>query len=283
VRRASNQPVNRFIRFQLKPLKRLAFQVLVVVDTSLKRGANKDFKLNHPTPSVVLISAFLCAACDPCARTVDLVVQRPLRLTSTQAITAIIKAVFFLNKPDEKTVQRLIDEERSHEFSYPEVGASRVAGPPGYNIDHNRVRLGEGHDTLTKGIAGLHGWKMFELDWIELIPKGAPIAVGVTVGLLVRHLRFWSLNATRIVYTIEECDTIERYGFAYGTLPGHAECGEERFTIEYHRADQTVWYDVFAFSKPRHILARAGYPISRFLQKRFARESLKAMLNSVNA
>jgi uncharacterized protein (UPF0548 family) len=89
------------------------------------------------------------------------------------------------------------------------------------------------------------------------------------------------LNACRIVYLIDERGETYRYGFAYGTLPAHAERGEERFTVEYHKAGGKVWYDLYAFSKPRHALARAGYPISRLLQKRFAKESKEAMVEAI--
>ncbi|MDQ3253124.1 MAG: DUF1990 domain-containing protein, partial [Acidobacteriota bacterium] len=60
----------------------------------------------------------------------------------------------------------------------------------------------------------------------------------------------------------------------------HSEQGEERFTIE-RRADDTVWYELFAFAKPKHILARVGYPLTRLVQKRFARDSGEAMRAAV--
>src|SRR5262249_20824062 len=66
---------------------------------------------------------------------------------------------------------------------------------------------------------------------------------------------------------------VQRYGFAYGTLPEHAESGEERFTVEWHEADDAVWYDILAFSRPHQLLVRLGYPLARRLQKRFARDS----------
>jgi len=87
---------------------------------------------------------------------------------------------------------------------------------------------------------------------------------------------YW-LNACRIVYTVDEDGSVRRYGFAYGTLPGHAECGEERFLIEWDRATDEVVYDILAFSRPRHPLARLGYPLVRMLQKKFARDSVAAM------
>jgi len=76
---------------------------------------------------------------------------------------------------------------------------------------------------------------------------------------------------------MEEDGHVKRFGFAYGTLPGHVESGEERFLIEWDRADNCVWYDILAFSRPRHILAWLGYPWVRHLQKRFRQESGAAM------
>jgi len=82
---------------------------------------------------------------------------------------------------------------------------------------------------------------------------------------------------------VDEEGTVKRFGFAYGTLAEHAESGEERFSIEWNRADDTVWYDIRAFSRPRQMLARLmGYPLSPSLQKRFAEGSKAAMLRSVS-
>jgi len=83
------------------------------------------------------------------------------------------------------------------------------------------------------------------------------------------------------VYLIEEDDgVVRRCGFAYGTLPGHAESGEERFTVEQRRDDGSVSYDLYAFSRPNNLLTRAGYPLARRLQRRFARDSLRAMVRA---
>jgi uncharacterized protein (UPF0548 family) len=73
---------------------------------------------------------------------------------------------------------------------------------------------------------------------------------------------------------------VEKFGFAYGTLAEHAERGEERFLVEWHQDDDTVWYDLLAFSKPGP-MARVGYPLARRLQKRFARDSKEAMKRAV--
>jgi uncharacterized protein (UPF0548 family) len=122
---------------------------------------------------------------------------------------------------------------------------------------------------------------MFEMSWLELCWPNVPIVAGSTVAVVVHHLGFWSLHACRIVYTIEERGAVERYGFAYGTLSDHAEMGEERFTVEFQTSDETVWYDIYAFSRPRP-LARLAYPFTRALQERFASDSKKAMHRAVD-
>jgi uncharacterized protein (UPF0548 family) len=80
---------------------------------------------------------------------------------------------------------------------------------------------------------------------------------------------------------VDDSGPISRFGFAYGTLPGHAESGEERFSIEWDQNTNQVSYDILAFSRPNYLLARLGYPMVRRAQKRFARESAAAMLRAI--
>jgi uncharacterized protein (UPF0548 family) len=96
-----------------------------------------------------------------------------------------------------------------------------------------------------------------------------------------RAIGLWWLNSCRIVYVVDESGPISKFGFAYGTLPGHVESGEERFLIEWDRGKNGVWYDILAFSRPNHFLTRLGYPVVRRLQKRFGRDSAASMLNAV--
>jgi len=149
--------------------------------------------------------------------------------------------------------------------------------PSGYRTDHNRTRLGSGAAVFAAAVAALRRWQMFDLGWLELIPADAPIEVDVTVCVRVRHFGFWSVNACRIVYLVDEDESVKRFGFAYGTLADHAERGEERFTVEWNREDDSVCYDILAYSQAHHRLARLGYPLARRLQKRFARDSKQAM------
>ena len=104
----------------------------------------------------------------------------------------------------------------------------------------------------------------------------------VTLGLRAKPAPgLWCLNACRIVSVIDEFAATSRYGFVYGTLPGHVECGEERFQVEWNRNDDSVWYDILAFSQPNDFLARMGYRIVRKLEKKFARDSAAAMQRAI--
>jgi len=79
------------------------------------------------------------------------------------------------------------------------------------------------------------------------------------------------------VYVVDEAT---RFGFAYGTLPDHAESGEERFLVE-RTADGVVWYDIRVFSRPNQFLARLVAPLARHLQDQFRRDSSAAMVRAV--
>lgn len=189
--------------------------------------------------------------------------------------------MFLIKQPSEKTIQAFINSQKDRPFSYTEVGATSGNPPAGYTIDHNRVRLGEGAAAFERAVKALCSWKMFQIGWVRLLWPDTPIETGETVGVLVNHYGFWSLNACRIVYTIDAAGPIERYGFAYGTLLEHGEQGEERFSVEWNHQDNSIWYDLFAFSRPNLFLAKIGRPLARRLQKRFARDSKLAMVEAM--
>jgi uncharacterized protein (UPF0548 family) len=158
--------------------------------------------------------------------------------------------VFSLIRPSEDEIRRFISKQKGSAFSYPEVGASATIAPIGYNVDHNRVQLGSGEVTWQRATKAIRSWQMFSMPWVSLYWSSAPVMVGTDVAVSVQHLGFFSLNSCRIVYVIDEEGRVKRFGFAYGTLAEHAERGEERFTIEWNREDDTVWYDILAFSRP---------------------------------
>src|SRR5262245_41857795 len=150
-------------------------------------------------------------------------------------------------------IEGFLLQQQKSSFSYAEIGATNDPLPRDYVVDRNRVMLGSGPRIFLEGAARLRAWEMFRLGWVDIFPPMAAISSGQTVAVLVNHFGFWSLNACRIVYTF---DHERSYGFAYGTLEEHAEQGEERFSIDWSAEDDSVWYNILAFSRPRKWQAR---------------------------
>ncbi len=185
-----------------------------------------------------------------------------------------------LTRPSEDAIRAFIVQQSILPPTYAEVGATATTPPAGYDIDHNRVQLGSSRAAFDAACAALRRWQQFPASMMIVHPPDAPLQVGYTVALLARVTGIWWLNATRIVYVIDEATPLRRFGFASGTLPGHVEQGEERFCIEHH-ADDTVWYDILAFSRPRYWMTRLAYPLARRMQRRFAEESKATMVRAV--
>ncbi len=182
-----------------------------------------------------------------------------------------------LRKPSAESIRPFLEAQAKLPFSYSAVGATAETPPAGYAVDHTRIKLGEGEPVFHAANAALQRWEQFHLGWVEAWSPDTPIKSGEVVAVMGRAIGLWWLNACRIVYVVEESGRISKYGFAYGTLPGHVESGEERFLIEWDRGDNCVWYDILAFSRPNHFLTQLGYPFVRRTQKRFARDSATAM------
>jgi uncharacterized protein (UPF0548 family) len=174
------------------------------------------------------------------------------------------------------------------DFSYENVGVTRDFDTAGsdhargdFNVDKNRQLLGYGSAVYRKACDALRNWRQFDLDWVDLCWPDTPICEGCVVALLARVGRGWITNAARIAYVVDESGDQERFGFAYGTLPGHAMRGEERFVIDWNRESNEVHFDVLAISKPNHLISWMSYPLVRRLQSRFRAQATDAMHRAV--
>ena len=185
-------------------------------------------------------------------------------------------------KPSVDSMRRFIAEQAKLDFSYSAVGASAATPPAGFVVDRTRIKLGEGEAVYESACAALRRWDHFRLGWVDVWSPETPLEAGEVVAVMGRALGLWWLNCCRIVYVVNETGPIRKFGFAYGTLPGHVESGEERFVIEWNQGDNSVWYDILAFSRPSQVLIRLGSPIVRRMQKRFGRDSAAAVFRSVN-
>jgi uncharacterized protein (UPF0548 family) len=186
--------------------------------------------------------------------------------------------MLFLRRPTAEAIRSFLASQGRLDLTYSALGATATTPPAGYVVDHTRIRLGAGEKVFTAAKEALERWQQFRLGWLEASPEDKPIKEGQVVAILARSLGLWWLNACRIVAVVDEDGPARHFGFAYGTLPDHVGTGEERFLVEWDREDDSVWYDILAFSRPRHFLARLGYPWVRRTQKEFGRASAAVML-----
>jgi uncharacterized protein (UPF0548 family) len=187
-----------------------------------------------------------------------------------------------LLKPSEELLRQLVAEQAMLPFSYSAVGATAKTPPAGYVVDRTRIELGEGQTAFDSAKAALQRWQQFQLGWVQPWSPETPLEPGQVVAIMGWAVGLWWLNACRIVYTLDESGPVTKYGFAYGTLPGHIESGEERFLIEWDLYTDKVSYDILAFSRPNHFLVRLGYWLVRSRQKQFSRDSAVSMYRAVS-
>ncbi|MFB8241566.1 DUF1990 family protein [Kitasatospora purpeofusca] len=149
--------------------------------------------------------------------------------------------------------------------NYREVGATADSRlPEGYTHLRRRVHLGHGPEVLERAGRFVLGWGCQLGTGFAVFPY-APAEPGATVLLRLglpgsRWPRL--VIPCRVVWTVDGPD---RIGFAYGTLPGHPECGEEAFLVSMDAAGE-VWFEVVAFARLAAWYARLGRPVAVLCQ-----------------
>lgn len=189
--------------------------------------------------------------------------------------------MFLASRPSPQDVARFLDASRDLPLSFAPVGLART-GAPGFRVDEAVVTVGTGDATFAHARAALIEWRHFDLGWVDLHPRQADISEGTVVAVVIQHFGFWSLNGCRVLYSTSD-PSQPTFGFAYGTLTNHAECGEEIFEVRLDPGTGAVTYRIRAVSRPRAPLARIGYPLTRMLQARFRRDSAAAVRRAIAA
>jgi uncharacterized protein (UPF0548 family) len=182
--------------------------------------------------------------------------------------------MFQLRKPPPAVLQRFLDEQRSLRFTYDAVGATATGDlPMGFHHDRFETDVGadEGDRFARAGEAVRH-WVPQRGAGIEIFPDTAVVADLSMLVVITLPVVGVAVAPARVAYVVDEP---ARAGFAYGTLPGHPERGEEAFFVL--RRDGRVVFQVVAFSKPRDPIARLGGPVARAFQLRTIKAYLRAM------
>lgn len=161
-------------------------------------------------------------------------------------------------------MRQMVEKLKSVEPTYRDIGAT-LAGkrPEGFHHDRYEVVLGRGLEVFQRAVTGLKTWQAHRLPGMRVFPGDEEVRTGATV-VVTLGTPIMSLAAPcRIVSVI---DGQTRWGFAYGTLPGHPEQGEEAFVISIS-PDSTVRFEIEAFSRPGDVLVRFSGPVGRGIQR----------------
>ena len=158
------------------------------------------------------------------------------------------------------------------------------AFPSGYRRVRMSRRIGLGDDCFERAVGLLMGWDMHRRAGLAVHRATPRAAVGVDVSLGIGPGWLRLHAPCRVVAVVDEPD---RRGFAYGTLPGHPESGEEVFVVERRQSRRAgesgppeVWATIVAFSLPATPLARWSGPFGRRVQDAVTRRYLAALRDS---
>jgi uncharacterized protein (UPF0548 family) len=183
-----------------------------------------------------------------------------------------------LRRPSEASLRELLEGVERAALTYSEVGATReLELPRGYRHDRYEAEIRDGAEAFDRAAAALLGWQAQVGAGLEVFPPGAHVQDGATVVLLIRA-GLWIAAPCRVVYVVQETG---RVGFAYGTLPGHPECGEATFMLSRDHGGRTL-FTVRSFSRRVDLLARLGAPVARIVQRRVTHRYLEAIDRAAN-
>lgn len=162
--------------------------------------------------------------------------------------------------------------EPAGDLTYAEVGGTLAAAmPAGYHHLELRRRVG-GPELLDALGEAIGTWALQRGAGLRV--PSEPVAEGASYVLGLGPLRI----PVRVVRVVDEPD---RRGFAYGTLPGHPEVGEEAFLAE--RDAEGTWVRVRAFSRPGRWYTRLGGPLARLAQQVGCEAYVRAAQRAVRA
>lgn len=161
---------------------------------------------------------------------------------------------------------------RAAPLTYAEVGGTSSAVlPSGYHVvEGSRTVVGR---DLEGAAALLMTWQVPVRAGLRVAPSAPRVALDEVVEMRLGVGPVAIRIPCRIVAVVEEPD---RVGFAYGTLPGHPECGEELFLLERGGSGEPV-FTIRAFSRAGTTLTKVGGPAARWFQRLMTRRYLRAL------
>ena len=156
------------------------------------------------------------------------------------------------------------------QLTYRDVGATAGPLPNGYHHVRKSAVIGNGRPRFEEAADKVMRWGMLRGAGVRVEASSEVAAVGSEVLVGLGPLR----APCRVVHVIDEPD---RRGFAYGTLPGHPESGEELFAVRYDPATGEVHAEVVAFSRHGTWWSKLGSPVTSLAQRIITSRYLTAL------
>ncbi len=148
-------------------------------------------------------------------------------------------------------------------FTYDAVGATETGDVPRGVHWFSRSRTLARRD-FEEAVEDLLGWRVQARSGLAVAASAPRAEPGAVVRMRLGVPPLQVTIPCRVVYVVDEP---HRAGFAYGSLPGHPERGEEVFLLERAAEGGALTFTVAAFSEPATLLTRAGGPAHRAFQR----------------
>jgi uncharacterized protein (UPF0548 family) len=173
---------------------------------------------------------------------------------------------------------KLLHDAQEATVTYDHVGSTLDPlrwHPPAVRSHH--VEVGQDSAAFDAARTAVQTWVPQRALGAGITPAEQRVALDETVVLVLRRGPMFVVAPTRIVAVIDEP---RRFAFAYGTLPGHPERGEEGFMVEW-LPDGAVRTTIRVQAVPASLAARAVAPFIGWLQNVALRRYLRAISDYV--
>ena len=175
-----------------------------------------------------------------------------------------------VGRPSVRQLDELLARAERSSLTYDHVGSTMPdAAPTGRVVRVETLELGTGAGCFAAAVDGLRAWACHPGIGASVHPPDAPIDVGSTLLVVLPFGPISIVVPNRVVAVLDEP---RRFGFAYGTLEGHQERGEERFVVEHLDDDRVVasiGLDAVAATTAARLVAPAVGVFQRLAVRRY--------------
>lgn len=162
---------------------------------------------------------------------------------------------------------RLLSPRRSEQLRAQPLSFESAAGFPLHSYTHVL-----NHADFHRAAAQLLSWQVQSRAGLQVAASSIPLSRGTVVEMRLGLGPFAFTIPCRVTTSWHDDN---HAGFIYATLPGHPECGEEKFELT--RTNEGIVFTACARSVPGHLLTRMGAPLARLVQRAMTRRYVRML------